>query len=93
MTYQKSFKDLAEKYCWCSCHPIRNGKPVMYLHCSGCGGTEDISGYRRKSWPLVILTLAFTALVIGGLIYGLYNANQIEKVGRNQCLVVHDVTC
>jgi hypothetical protein len=67
MTYQKTFKDLAD---------------------SGA-----ISGYRRKSWPLVVLTLAFTALVIGGLIYGLYNANQIEKVGRNQCLVVHDVTC
>jgi hypothetical protein len=52
-----------------------------------------ISGYRQKSWPLVVLTLVFTALVIGGLIYGLVNAYQIERAGRNQCLVVHDVTC
>jgi hypothetical protein len=53
----------------------------------------EIRGYRRKSWPLILVTLAFTALVIGSLIYGLVNAHQIEKDSRNQCLVVHDVTC
>ena len=52
-----------------------------------------ISGGRRKSPLLVIVTLAFIGLVIGVLIYGLHNASQIERAARNQCLVVHDPTC
>lgn len=27
--------------CGCGCHPIRNGKPVTYVHCATCSGTGN----------------------------------------------------
>jgi len=53
----------------------------------------DIRAYRKGQFFLVLLTTAFIGLVIGALIYGLYNASQIERAARNQCIIVHDATC
>ena len=25
-----------DKECWCACHPIKNGKPITFIHCSQC---------------------------------------------------------
>ena len=53
----------------------------------------EIRGNQNPRWPVVLLTLAFVALVIGSLIYGLYNASQIERAGRNECVISRDATC
>jgi len=52
--------------------------------------------YRRKPRGKALFTftiVVFFGLTLGLLLYGLYNAYQIEKVSRNECVVVHDPTC
>lgn len=53
----------------------------------------DIRGNRQPNWALAIVVLALFSLVLGTLLYGLYNANQIERAARNECVITRDATC
>lgn len=59
---------MKDKLCWCSCHPIHDGRPIMFLHCSAC---EPEAPNRTYESPFDIFPVATWVLVVGIPITGL----------------------